>query len=80
MERFVSKLILEQLCLHTTPAAAVRFLPELSEVCPYVLMCFCGVFACVCCFAHRVNVSCAPAYVVCCASVVSLKPDVISLC
>lgn len=80
MERFLSKLILEQLCLHTTPAAAVRFFPELSEVCPYVPICFCGVFACVCCFAHRVSVSCAPVYVMCSASVASLKPDVINLC
>lgn len=55
-------------CCNVSPLA-VRGLP----------LCLCGACACVCCFAHSVNVSCAPVYVVSRVSVVSLKCDVIIL-
>lgn len=42
-------------------------------------LCLCGAWACVCCFAHGVSVSCAPVYVVSRVSVVSLKCDAIIL-
>lgn len=55
------------------------FLPQLAEVCPGGSVHSGGVRAAVCCFAHGVNVSGAPACVASRLSVASVKCDAISL-